>query len=57
MRGKEGGNLKRDLAKRLGELKRVAKRVAKRAPAVLKQHRRRLIERLEGRHRDARSGR
>ena len=46
MRGKEGGNLKRDLAKRLGELKRVAKRVAKRAPAVLKQHRRRLIERL-----------
>jgi len=46
MRGKEGSNLKRDLAKRLGELKRVAKRVAKRAPAVLKQHRRRLIERL-----------
>ena len=46
MRGKEGANLKRDLATRLAGLKRVAKRVAKRAPAVLKQHRRCLIERL-----------
>ena len=35
MRGKEGANLKRDLATRLAGLKRVAKRVAKRAPAVL----------------------
>ncbi|MBC8242918.1 MAG: YicC family protein [Verrucomicrobia bacterium] len=46
MRGNEGTNLKRDLAKRLAGLRRVAKRVAKRAPAVLKQHRERLIERL-----------
>ncbi|MDP6794463.1 MAG: YicC/YloC family endoribonuclease [Verrucomicrobiota bacterium] len=46
MRGKEGANLKRDLIKRLVGLKRIAKRVAKRAPAVLKQHRKRLIERL-----------
>ena len=46
MRGKEGSNLKRDLAKRLAGMRRVAKRVAKRAPAVLKQHRKRLIERL-----------
>ena len=46
MRGKEGSNLKSDLAKRLAGMRRVAKRVAKRAPAVLKQHRKRLIERL-----------
>jgi uncharacterized protein (TIGR00255 family) len=46
MREKEGANLGRDLAKRLAGLRRVAKRVTKRAPAVLKQHRERLIERL-----------
>jgi uncharacterized protein (TIGR00255 family) len=46
MREQEGANLSRDLAKRLAGLKRVAKRMAKRAPAVLKQHRERLIERL-----------
>jgi len=46
MRGKEGANLQRDLTKRLTGLKRVSKRVAKRAPVVLKQHRKRLIERL-----------
>ena len=46
MREKEGANLGRDLAKRLAGLRRVAKRVARRAPAVLKQHRERLIERL-----------
>ena len=47
MREQEGANLGRDLAKRLACLRRVAKRVAKRAPAVLKQHRERLIERLK----------
>ncbi|MDP7291193.1 MAG: YicC/YloC family endoribonuclease [Verrucomicrobiota bacterium] len=46
MREKEGTNLGRDLAKRLAGLRRVARRVARRAPAVLKQHRERLIERL-----------
>ena len=46
MRGKEGANLGRDLVKRLAGLRRTAKRVAKRAPAVLKQHRERLIGRL-----------
>ena len=47
MREKEGVNLGRDLAKRLVGLRRTTKRVAKRAPAVLKQHRERLIERLK----------
>ena len=46
MREKEGVNLGRDLGKRLVGLRRTTKRVAKRAPAVLKQHRERLIERL-----------
>ncbi len=46
MRGKEGANLGRDLAKRLAGLKRLARRVSKRAPQVLKHHRDRLIERL-----------
>jgi uncharacterized protein (TIGR00255 family) len=46
MREKEGVNLGRDLAKRLAGLRRTAKRVTKRAPAVLKQHRERLIGRL-----------
>ena len=46
MREKEGANLGRDLAKRLAGLRRTAKRVTKRAPAVLKQHRERLIGRL-----------
>ena len=46
MREKEGVNLGRDLAKRLAGLRCTAKRVAKRAPAVLKQHRERLIGRL-----------
>ncbi len=46
MRGKEGTNLGRDLAKRLAGLKRLARRVSKRAPHVLKHHRDRLIERL-----------
>ena len=47
MREKEGVNLGRDLAKRLVGLRRTTKRVAKRAPVVLKQHRVRLIERLK----------
>ena len=47
MREKEGVNLGRDLAKRLVGLRRTTKRVAKRAPVVLKQHRERLIERLK----------
>ena len=47
MREKEGGNLGRDLAKRLAKLRRIVKRVAKLAPDVLKQHRERLIERLK----------
>ena len=46
-REKEGVNLGRDLAKRLVGLRRTTKRVAKRAPAVLKQHRELLIERLK----------
>ena len=46
MREKEGAILGRDLATRLAGLRRVATRVARRAPAVLKQHRERLIERL-----------
>ena len=46
MREKEGVNLGRDLGKRLVGLRRTTKRIAKRAPAVLKQHRERLIERL-----------
>ncbi|SVD12952.1 uncharacterized protein METZ01_LOCUS365806, partial [marine metagenome] len=47
MREKEGGNLARDLAKRLRKLRRIVKRVARRAPDVLKHHRERLIERLK----------
>jgi len=47
MREKEGGNLGRDLAKRLAKLRRIVKRVAKLAPDVLKYHRERLIERLK----------
>ncbi len=47
MREKEGGNLGRDLAKRLAKLRRIVKRVAKLAPDVLKHHRERLIERLK----------
>ena len=47
MREKEGGNLGRDLAKRLANLRRIVKRVAKLAPDVLKHHRERLIERLK----------
>ena len=46
MREKEGVNLCRDLVKRLAGLRRTARRVAKRAPTVLKQHRERLIGRL-----------
>ncbi|SVD22078.1 uncharacterized protein METZ01_LOCUS374932, partial [marine metagenome] len=47
MREKEGDNLARDLAKRLTKLRRIVKRVARRAPEVLKHHRERLIERLK----------
>ena len=47
MREKEGGNLTRDLAKRLTKLRRIVKRVARRAPEVLKHHRERLNERLK----------
>ncbi len=47
MREKEGANLARDLVKRLCKLRRVVKRVARRAPDVLKHHRERLIERLK----------
>ena len=47
MREKEGGNLGRDLAKRLAKLRRIVKRVAKLAPDVLKHHRERLIEGLK----------
>ena len=47
MREKEGGNLGRDLGKRLAKLRRIVKRVAKLAPDVLKHHRERLIERLK----------
>ena len=47
MREKEGGNLGRDLAKRLAKLRRIVKRVAKIAPDVIKHHRERLIERLK----------
>jgi uncharacterized protein (TIGR00255 family) len=47
MREKEGGNLGRDLAKRLAKLRRIVKRVAKLAPDVLKHHRERLVERLK----------
>ena len=46
MRAKEGGNLGRDLAKRLTRLRRHTKRVAKRAPKVVEAHRARLLERL-----------
>jgi uncharacterized protein (TIGR00255 family) len=47
MREKEGVNLGRDLTKRLCKLHRIVKRVARRAPDVLKHHRDRLIERLK----------
>lgn len=47
MREKEGANLARDLTKRLCKLHRIVKRVARRAPNVLKHHRERLIERLK----------
>ena len=47
MREKEGANLARDLVKRLCKLRRVVKRVARRAPDVLKHHRERLTERLK----------
>ena len=47
MREKEGGNLGRDLGKRLAKLRSIVKRVAKLAPDVLKHHRERLIERLK----------
>ena len=46
MRSKEGANLERDLAKRLASLRRITKRVAKRAPKVVEHHRTRLLERL-----------
>ncbi len=46
MRSKEGANLGRDLAKRLASLRRITKRVAKRAPKVVEHHRTRLLERL-----------
>ena len=46
MRSKEGANLERDLAKRLASLRRITKRVAKRAPRVVEHHRTRLLERL-----------
>lgn len=46
MRSKEGANLGRDLAKRLDSLRRITKRVAKRAPKVVEHHRTRLLERL-----------
>ncbi len=47
MREKEGANLAQDLTKRLCKLHRIVKRVARRAPNVLKHHRERLIERLK----------
>ena len=46
MRFKEGSNLGRDLTKRLASLRRITKRVAKRAPKVVEYHRTRLLERL-----------
>ena len=46
MRSKEGANLGRDLAKRLASIRRITKRVAKRAPKVVEHHRTRLLERL-----------
>ena len=46
MRSKEGANLGRDLTKRLASLRRITKRVAKRAPKVVEHHRTRLLERL-----------
>ena len=46
MRSKEGSNLGRDLTKRLASLRRITKRVAKRAPKVVEHHRTRLLERL-----------
>ena len=46
MRFKEGSNLGRDLTKRLASLRRITKRVAKRAPKVVEHHRTRLLERL-----------
>ena len=46
MRSKEGANLGRDLTKRLASLRRITKRVAKRAPKVVVHHRTRLLERL-----------
>ena len=46
MRSKEGANLERDLAKRLASLRRITKRVAKRAPRVVEHHRTRLLERF-----------
>ena len=46
MRSKEGANLERDLAKRLASLRRITKRVSKRAPKVVDYHRTRLLERL-----------
>ena len=46
MRSKEGANLGRDLTKRLASLRRITKRVAKRAPKVVEHHRTRLLQRL-----------
>ena len=46
MRSKEGSNLGRDLTKRLASLRRITKRVGKRAPKVVEHHRTRLLERL-----------
>ena len=46
MRFKEGSNLGRDLTKRLASLRRITKRVAKRAPKVVEHHPTRLLERL-----------
>jgi len=46
MRSKEGASLGRDVANRLASLRRIAKRITKRAPRVVEYHRTRLLERL-----------
>ena len=47
MRAKEGSNLKRDLQKRIGALKKAVQSVAKQAPKTAKRHRDVLLDRLK----------
>jgi uncharacterized protein (TIGR00255 family) len=47
MRSREGGNLKKDLADRIGVMRKAVARIRKEAPVVQKRYREQLIERIK----------